>query len=438
LPYTHTDFASAKDQLAALLQDTANVYWSDPELGVYIQEALRTWNPYASYWKERGAFNTVASTAFYDIPTQLSALRPYTVTDSSLVAIIQYHFLEPSTGTSWSGSNQFILSDVTAALQRRLNQFLVDTGCVVTKSTVAIAPVQSGRTPMADTVIDIRRLAWIDADGDYTILEREDETALAGYQIGWPQEPQTPYAYSVAVTPPLQVQLAPPPADTGQLEVISVDTGPTLDPAAGVILNIPDDFAWAVKWGAMADLLGSDGQARDPKRAAYCERRYQDGVHLARMATSVMRLTINAVPVEIVSLYELDQFSTEWQDTEDQPGLAAMAGLNLMALAPVPDAIYGVSADVLRNAPIPTADGDFIQIGREELDAILGYAQHLASFKMAGEEWKATMPGYERFLKLAMLKNERLRANAKDFTTLMDRAERQEKFSPRRGELVSQ
>jgi len=333
LSYTHTDFASAKTQLAALLQDTANVYWADAELGVYIQEALRTWSAYAFYWKERGVFTTVAATAFYDLPTELPALRAYSVTDSNLVTTIQYHFLEPATGTSWTGSNQFTLSDLTAALQRRLNQFLVDTGCVVTKSTVAIAPVQSGRNTMVDTMIDIRRLAWIDVDGDYTVLEREDETALGNYQIGWPQEPATPYAYSVAVTPPLQLQLAPPPADTGQLEVISVDTGATLDPTAGVILGIPDDYTWAVKFGAMADLLGSDGQARDSERAAYCEARYMDGVRLARLATSVMRLAVNAVPVEIVSLYELDQYSPDWQDASGAPGLAAMAGLYPAAAA---------------------------------------------------------------------------------------------------------
>ena len=87
------------------------------------------------------------------------------VTDSLLVQSIQYHLLENATqqvdGTTWVGTEMFTLASVTAAMQRALNQFLQDTGC-------QISPFQQpGPTPPNDlvnlpqTVIDVRRAAWI-------------------------------------------------------------------------------------------------------------------------------------------------------------------------------------------------------------------------------------------------------------------------------------
>ena len=434
MAYGYITFAQAKSQLAALLQDPGNVFWTDTELGVYIREALRTWGAFSYYWKERGVFATSAGTAFYDLPTEIPALRAYTVTDGDLVHAIEYHLLEPPS-VPWSGTDQFSLDAVTAALQRRRNQFLVETGCRVDQFTANVAPVQIGRTVLDDDVIDIRRAAWFDGDLYYR-LDREDEWSIAGYNPSWPQDDQTPYAYSVSVAPPLTIQLAPPPINAGMLDLQAVRTQADLDPAIGVSMNMPDDYCWAVKWGALADLLGSDGQARDPQRAMYCEQRWREGINLARIGSSIMQAYINDSPVALVSQGELDEYSPNWQNTGGQPSMAAMGGLNLLTLADVPDAPYGVTVDVVRNSVVPADDGDFIQIGREELEAILAYAQHLAAFKMGGAEFEMTMPHYARLVQLAALKNERLLANAKDFDALMDKGQkRPEGFVPRREEV---
>jgi len=430
--YAHLTLAAAKSQLATLLQDPGNVFWTDAELGVYIVEALRTWGVYSFYWKERGAFATVAATPFYDLPTQLPALRGYTVTDTTLVQTLEYHLLEPPTGGAWTGTDQFDLTAVTNALQRRRNQFLVETGCRVDNFPQNVAPVSIGRTVLSDDVIDLRRLAWFDGT-TYSSVEREDEWAIDAFSPSWPQNPTTPYLYSVSVAPPLTVQLAPPPSNAGQLDICAVRTQANLNPAGGVLMNVPDDFTWIIKWGALADLMGSDGQARDPQRVAYCEQRWKEGITLARLSTSAMGVRVNDVPAALVSLNEMDEYSPGWQNTSGAPTIAAMAGLNLVALADVADGAYGITMDVVRNAPVPTANGDQIQVGREELEAILSYAQHIASFKMGGEEFAITAPHYERLVKLASLKNERLLANAKDFEALMDKGQRREEaFEPRR------
>lgn len=438
MAYANITFAQAKAQLAQLLQDAANVFWTDEELGVYIVEALRAWGAFSFYWKETGVFNSTDGQAFYDLPTAVPLLRGYTVTDTELVRAIQFSLLEPATGTSWTGTDMFSLSDVTNALERRRNQFLVETGCRVDNFQSNVAPVQVGRTVLADDVIDIRRVAWFDGSL-YTRVEREDEWSITAYSPLWTQDATTPTLFSVSVTPPLTIQLAPPPLASGDLDILAVRSQANLNPASTVSMNIPDDFCWAVKFGALADLLGSDGQARDPQRAAYCEQRWREGIAMARISTSVMTARVNDVPCSLVSQYELDEFSTNWQNLSAQPSMVAMSGLNMLALGGVPDATpYSITLDLVRNSVVPDDDADFLQVGREDFEAVLSYAQHLAAFKMGGAEFEMTMVAYRRFMQQAALKNERLLANARNFEALYDKGQRRfEAADPRREELVA-
>ncbi len=293
-------------------------------------------------------------------------------------------------------------------------------------------------------MIDVRRAAFQPVGGSpWNTLWREDEWAMgANTAMTWPQNPGDPQAYSIAAPPPLTLQLQPPPSISGTLDLVTVDSGADLNPAIGVLLGIPDDFAWVVKFGVLADLLGADGLARDEDRSKYCIARWQEGIQLARIYTSIMQLQVNDVPVYVCSLQELDSGSYAWQSTSGQPVVGALAGLNLLALAGdgnnggVPDAVYGVSADVVRRAPVPVNDGEDIQVGREDLDSILRYAEHIAAFKMGGTEFHATDIHYQGFMRGASFYNARLRANARNFNVLKDRATLEESRRPRRLEAV--
>jgi len=439
--YANTTLGQAKTQLAQLLGDETNVFWTANELGVYITEALRTWGAMSLYWKERGTFSTTANQPFYLLQTQLPTQLAYTVTDQDLVESIQYSLLEPPTGNSWTGTDQFSLLDLTNAIQRRRNKFLVETGAVLSHSNPVITPQVAGRYPIADTIIDVRRVGFQDSTSStWNTLWREDEWAFgAASAMTWANNAGAPQAYSVAVTPPVTLQIYPPPNNSGTLDLITVDDGAALNPSVGVILGVPDDFAWVVKWGALADLLGADGQARDPERSKYCEARWEEGLELARIYTSIAQLQVNGIPVYVCSLQELDSGNYNWRNAMGQPNLGAMAGQNLLVLAGngqsgfgLPDGVYGISADVVRKAPIPTADGDFLQVGQEELDSILRYAEHIAAFKMAAYEFTSTFPQYKGFMKAASLVNERLLANAKNFAVLTDRTKLEDSRRPRR------
>lgn len=445
MSYGHITFAQAKVQLAERLSDTGNVFFTDTatysEIGGYIQEALRTFNAMTGYWRNRGTFATDANTAWYDLATKLSSLRGYTLYDRDLLTQMQYHLLEKTdtAGWTWAGTEMFTLDDVTQALTRRRNQFLLETGCVLAVVTQASGVAPVGRVGLtSDSIIEVRRLAWKDLSNVYTSLWRDDDFSANAFNVGWSLTPVvTPSSYSVSVTPPLTVQIIPVCQNIGTLEMVVCQCPAALNPVAGVKLNIPDDYAWAVKFGALADLLGREGSSRDPMRAQYCERRYQEGVELARLAAMTVKASMpvaaNESPLRVSTVAELDAFRAGWQNESGVPDTVAIAGFNLLGLAKVPDATpYSVTVDLIQNAVVPAAAGDFLQIGREELDVILDYAQHLAAFKQGGAEFMATAIHYDRLRRLAVIRNEQLRAASSFADILDDQTRKAELQVPRR------
>lgn len=423
--YTHTTLSSALSSLALRLGDPDNVYWKSAELTAYIIEALRTWQAFTSFYRDRQVFNTAANEPFYDLSQ--TGLLPagvfdYNVTDRNLVSIINYHLLEPqlSGGWTWTGTDQFSLAQVVEALQRRRDRFLGESGVVITKMDIAtVVSLPSGRIAIPDTIIDIRRAAWMVTDPDdntRTIgsqLWRDDEFSMQAFKSDWMETPDDPpQVYSVSLTPPASVQVGPIPSLGGELQVCAVKSGQPLDVTTGVLLGIPDDLAWGIKWGALADLLMADGQGTDLQRAQYCESRYQQAVALAVLNPAVLETQLNGVFLPNGSIFEMDAYLSSWQSTFERPQFAGMAGRNLMALGNRPDGVYSVTLDLARNMVVPSAAGDYLQVGREDLDTILDYAQHIAAFKEGGQDFTETMQLLQNFLKAAGEKNARLRQAA--------------------------
>jgi len=374
------------------------------------------------FWRDTGSLNTTASVGFYDLTTLQNtdgtALLSYTVTDQDIVTQIQYHFLEPATGSSWTGSEQFTLADITNSIQKRRDQLLADTGCVVTRTSGIPLASSQGEIFLSEHIINIRRLAFENSFGVITPLLPSDILAQRNYSSAGIYTPGDVYSYSSASARPTEVILVPPSSQAGTLDMVTVNTGTALDPTIGVLLGIPDDYTLAVKWGAMADLLAKDGPARDPIRSAYCERRYQLAVELTKIAPVVVNAEINGVSLDTDSLTNMDAYNPTWQTTTGEPNSVASIR-TLVALAPCPDSVYSILFDVVCKAPIPSGDTEFVQIGLEQLDPLMDYAKHLAAFKMGGEEFKATFKGAQNFFNAALSYNERLTSMNQNILTLM-------------------
>lgn len=438
MAYTHTTLAQLKTALLARLNDASAVFWINTgtfnELDLYIDEALRTWGSLTGFYRDRAVFNTVANDPFYDLTSVLTpAHRAVTVLDQDVIALMQYHLLEPPIPTAWSGTDMFILSDLTNALQRRQNQFLSETGIVLSeRSKVVQAMIPN--VILDDSVIDVRRAVWKTTANSRNTLWREDEWSLSAFNPEWnvDADESVPNSYSIAASPPLGLRLAIPPLSIGTLELLTVETGTALDPVTGVLLSVPDDLSWILKWGALADLLGQDGQARDPLRAQYCERRWKEGLEIARIYPSIVHVEINGVEAKLDSVFDLDAYEPSWQNNPGTPIVAALAGLNLMSFSPLPNDIFGIAVDTVKNTPLPSSDTDNIQVGREEIDIILDYAFHLSLFKSGGAEFAATIPHYERMVRSAMVYNDKLRAAVSNVDVLAERSHRETKQRLRR------
>jgi hypothetical protein len=78
------------------------------------------------------------------------------------------------------------------------------------------------------------------------------------------------------------------------------------------------------------------------------------------------------------------------------------------------------------------ADGDFVQLGREYLDALLNEAQHLAVFKSGGQEFADTVPLHQEFVKAAANYNDRLKAMQIYLAAIGAQSNAETKARPRR------
>lgn len=443
--YTHTTRAQFEQIIALRLAETASqpfVKFAADEVDVALTEALRTWSALTGMWQDTQAALVTAGTQFVDLPTLFPGMRGYTVLDQELVGSIQYSLLEPKSPTIWTGSAQFSMALVAQALQRRRDQFLLDTGCVITRHSPipnapgVIDPAAEGAAAIDQQIIDIRRAAW--SDGTRTSpLWATSNWALRGRSATWNLEPGVPQTYAFNQYAPAILQLAPPNAVGGTLDLLTVDTGATLDPASGVLMGVPDDFTPFVRWGALADLLSADGPGRDFARAGHCESMYQLGVQAAKSAVVIVDARFNGKPAQFGSVTSLDMAPPMryWQNRPGIPQVMAVAGLNLVAVAPPPAANTSLEATLVTNAPIPAAPGFFIQVPRELLDLLVGFVEHLLMFKIAGREWAATQDGAQAFFAAAQARNQRLKAISvfEDDERVFSGA--QERAKPRRDEL---
>jgi hypothetical protein len=439
--YDWLTFAQAKSQLAQRLDDLGNVHWSDVENGLYIQEALTTWQALTGYWRDRGVFTLTASTPFYDVTTLLRngggvLILQYTTTDADLVKIIEYQLLEPPT-IPWTGTNQFTLAELTDALEGTRDNFLVESGCVITHSVVNVPPAPDGRFQVDDHVIDVRRVAWLPTvpgtNLKHVPLWFSDEFAAGGYEVGWNLNPGDPESHSIIGPPPLQVQLIPVPLDKGQCDLLTVNSGAALNPAGPVVLGVPNNFSWVVKWGALADLLSQDGEPRDDFRANYCRQRYDEGCEIARLMPVILNCGLNEIQVFPQAVAELDSFRPDWAGTDSAPDSVGVAGQNIIAIAPPPDNVvpYSFRADVVRNAVVPSLDADFVQIGREYWDPILDEAFHIAIWKCGGQEFADTLPSHQAFVRSAANYNSRLKSTSIYLNAMGQQSSAENKERPR-------
>lgn len=126
-----------------------------------------------------------------------------------------------------------------------------------------------------------------------------------------------------------------------------------------------------------------------------------------------MRVTFNGLPLDLTSLFSLDNGEAGWQADSSVPNVWFPVGLTKIGIHPadsVGDNSLVVEGLVL--APVLTDDTAYLDLGEWQVQALLDYAQHIASFKQGGEEFKATQALLQNFFKAAGIQNDKFTKSA--------------------------
>lgn len=478
-PYSSITFGQLTNTfLADRLNSTGTDFWLRSEAQLYLIESLRTWNALtqqfiADYTNTFDPSSDVWQTLGININPFLgndpTNPRYPTLTSTDIFTQIQNHFLEPPTGQVWTGTPQFTITDFAQALQRRRDLILQLTACNIGPFSDTFGlPAGLARVYLPDTasqsILDIRRIRYIpfvDLSttppinyGSPSTLYREDGLAFEYFENNFTTHfTDVPFAWDVLAGPPLALTFDAPANVPNTLDILAMISGGPVTPPTPVPLLIPDDWAFVLKFGVMADLLRKESESTDLERADYCEMRFQQGVQLMMELPWLLQARINNLPVDTPSVAEMDTFSYEWESDPDAQLTVVRGGIDLYALSPsilgngtgYGDGGYGeggyggtgsqeasVTLTLVGNQPIPTSDASFIQVSRDNLDAILDYAEHLAQLKMGGFEFaESTRTLYKAFIQAVLKTNSRLRESGIFATTLRPPNSRQDAADPR-------
>lgn len=206
-------------------------------------------------------------------------------TDQDTLSEIQYHLLENVDSGVTIASGLWTPAELLDALNEVQVQLLKDALLLMTPTTVAAIP-HVLRHDLPTDWIASADVAYRTADAEWNELAKSDGFEADNSTIyDWPIEPGPPLLYTDGEVTTLCIQIMPASNDAGIMHILYV-ANPTTLTGAGISFTVPDEFVPAVKWGALAQLLGKVGRGADPERAEYCRLRYQEAVAAAAITLS--------------------------------------------------------------------------------------------------------------------------------------------------------
>lgn len=423
----------ANQEVSLRLGDPNQIFWTKAEIYEYIYESLRLFNCLTAYWAEPYTLTlTPPFAANWFQANGSGSPRQPTLTDTDVYTLIEYHLIEPPSGSTWTGTDQFSITDFSQACSRRRNEILQAAACNMTETAINCVP-NTNTVSLADTVLDVRRVRWVPATGQGSpaTLQRGDSLSFQRFTPGYQQTIGNPMRWDVIGSPPQVITLDANVSVPSAVQVLGMAAGADFAPPTSNPLLMPDDWMWVLKFGAMADILQKEQEGKDLQRAAYCLQRYAEGLKLMKVMPWLLQGFINNVAADTQALAAADRFNYEWQSNSDAFLELVVGGIDLFAVSPVPIATTTVTMTVVGNAPIPANDAADIQVSRDAMEAILNEAQHLALIKMGGKEFADSMALHKEFIGFCVNENARLRESGIFSTDLRPPVPREDEQQPR-------
>lgn len=178
-------------------------------------------------------------------------------------------------------TSMFTLQEIVDAMNRVQQQFLLETGMITTRTTIAGITGQGKYSVPVDSIRP-RRLTWTGPGTTTQSLTQVDTWELDNGASTWPSDRGVPIAWWETTLPQQQVGIALSPNTAGTIGLLYIALATTLTDT-GVLFAVPNDWLPYIFWGTLHDLLSSDGQSYDPVRAQYCDQRFQEGIELANL-----------------------------------------------------------------------------------------------------------------------------------------------------------
>jgi hypothetical protein len=328
------------------------------------------------------------------------------------------------------------MAQIANLLSLGRDDILRQSGCIADEVQYIVAGGQQ-RIDLVEDTIQILRMS-VQESGSTSVLPMWpiDYYQAQTYESSAFPATGRPNAYITTYTPTLAVDIYPPARTQSTMRLDVVESGAAFDPeTTASVVGLPDDACWIVKYRGMDDLLSGDGLSRAVELSNYARERWTQGLDLLAQYQSFLWSTINGKRMTVSSLAQLSAQRPDWEGSSGTPKSIHMLNWNLFAVYPVPDAAYTIEVEVIKKAPVPTADGDFIQVGREHMQAIYDYAQHLAMLKCQGVEFTQTMPLFQSCLDQAKQHMAMLAGSSVnwDLQQRLNRREREMKPYKRRG-----
>jgi hypothetical protein len=409
MSYNYMTLGELIDSLLLKLQDANGVLTPRNEAKIYVWESLRVLNIQTSLWNEDYQLDFNPGDTWKTLNVSGSP-RQRTVTDTYLYDQIEAMLMEPMSGGTWTGTTQYNLTLISGSLQYRRDELLLLSAANVV-NLLQTSPVNAVRTFLPDSTLDVLRVRWIPVDSSFApyALGREDIMSRNAYAATATIEPGEPESWMITANSPLQFDCSRPPNQPGTWDMLIPFSGATLAPPTNTPVGIPDDWTPALIYGVLADVLSNAPEGRDQMRAKYCLQRYEQFKKSIIKMPWLLQATVESVPVKPTSFQEMDSWGQNWENTWafDDPTMV-VGGVDFVALGPfvASDGVTRSSVlTLIGNAPIPANDGAQVQLDRAGVDAVLNYAQHLASFKMGGKDFADTFPLLTQFEEYCAKKN---------------------------------
>lgn len=443
--YNYISWTALEDALLERLQDTSAINTSRADATACLTEALRVLNAFTAagtsgQWAIDYLFDFSPGDTWKSLNVSGSP-RERTVTDADIITQMERMLYEPPSGLTWTGTTQFSIANLSNALQFRRDELLQLTGANTVNLT-QFSPLMSMRTYLPDSTLDLRRVRMI-PDSSVTsespyALGRADITSTNAYGELKNIQPGTPDSWLITANSPLAFDCSCPPNFPGTWDMLALYAENALTPPTPSVLGLPDDWCWVAMYGALADALSNSPESTDILRARYCRMRYDRGAKAMMALPWLLAASVADLPVGTPSYKAMDAWAQNWENTwpASDPQIV-VGGMDFIALAPF--ATTATVSSVLRvvgNAPVdPTAP---VQLSRDAIEAVLAYAQHVASFKLGGADFQSTLSLLEQFESFCALQNRRFAALGIFRPEMLQEGDRADALDPRFGPPVKE